>query len=131
MAIAPNQTANLFELRCDDVQVTYSTSSFAGPPQLRYSGPEGELSFSGSEIEAQPTALGDEVTVTLERVPDEHTITFTLLLPAIRLGADHDAEFETLAIKTTQHTTIAGPPSGAAQSYEAVALHGVAKSVDF
>jgi hypothetical protein len=131
MAIAPNKTANLFELQCDDVQVTYSTSSFAGPPQLSYSGPDGDLSFSGSEIETQPTVLGDEVTVTLESVPDLHTITFTLLLPAIRLDEDNDVAFDTLAIKTTHHTTIAGPPSGAADSYEAVALHGAAKAVDF
>jgi hypothetical protein len=131
MAIAPNQTANLFELHCAGVQVTYSTSSFAGPPQLSYSGPEGDLSFSGNEIETQPTALGDEVTVTLETVADLHTITFTLLLPAVKLPDDGDAAFATLAIKTTHHTTIAGPPAGAAQTYEAIALHGAAKSVDF
>jgi hypothetical protein len=131
MAIAPNQTANRFELQCDDVQVTYSTSSFAGPPQLSYSGPEGDLSFSGSEIETQPTALGDEVTVTLETVPDLHTIALTLVLPSIRLAEDGDADVDTLAIKTTHHTTIAGPPAGAAQSYEPIALRGVAKSVAF
>ena len=124
-------SANLFELQCDGVQVTYSTSSFAGPPQLSYRGPEGDLSFSGSEIETQPSALGDEVTVTLETVPDLHTIALTLLLPSIRLPRSGDADFETLAIKTTHRTTIAGPATGAAQSYEAIALHGVAKSVDF
>src|ERR1041384_676678 len=84
MATAATQ-ANLFELSCSGIDVTYSTSSFAGPPQLSYSGPEGDLNFSGGEIETQPTALGDEVTVTLESVPDLHTITFTLLLPSIRL----------------------------------------------
>ena len=131
MAIAPNQTANLFELQCDGVQVTYSTSSFAGPPQLSYSGPEGDLRFSGSEIETQPTALGDEVTVTLESVPDLHTVALTLLLPAFKLSDDGDAAFETLAIKTTHHTTIAGPPAGATATYDALPLHGEAKSVAF
>jgi hypothetical protein len=82
------QTANLFELSCEGTQITYSTSSFAGPPLLDYSGPEGHLSFSGNEI-------------------------------------------ETLAIKTTNRTTNAGPPAGAAQTYEPIALHGVAKSVAF
>ena len=42
-----------------------------------------------------------------------------------------DSEFDTVAIRTTNHTTIAGRPRGAGQSYEAVALHGVAKSVEF
>jgi len=130
MATAITQ-ANLFELERDDVRVTYSTSSFAGPPQFSYSGPEGDLSFSGNEIESLPTALGTEVTVTLRRVPDLHTIALTLLLPTIKLAAGADSEFDTLAIRVTHHTTIAGPPSGAGESYEAIALHGIARSVDF
>jgi hypothetical protein len=130
MAIAA-QTANLFELSCDGTQVTYSTSSFAGPPQFSYAGPEGRLSFSGDEIGTLQSALGTEVTVTLETVPDLHTITLTLLLPSFKLDADLESEFETLAIKTTNHTTIAGPPVGPAQTYEAIPLHGVAKAVAF
>jgi hypothetical protein len=130
MATATRQ-ANLFELSCDGVSITYSTSSFAGPPQFSYSGPEGERSFSGDEIETLASALGIEVTVTLEVVPDLHTIALTLLLPAITLPADGDADFDTLAIKSTHPTTIAGPPEGAQQTYEAIDLHGVAKAVDF
>jgi hypothetical protein len=64
-------------------------------------------------------------------VPDQHTITLTLLLPSIRLEAGGESGFETLAIKTTNRTSIAGPPAGAAQTYEPIALHGVAKSVAF
>ena len=130
MATATRQ-ANLFELECDGVSITYSTSSFAGPPQLSYNGPEGQLSFSGNEIETLPSAIGTEVTVTLVRVPDLHTIALTLLLPSFNLPADGDTEFDTLAIKTTHLDSIAGPPEGPGQTYEAVALHGVARSVDF
>jgi hypothetical protein len=130
MAIA-TQTANLFELQCDDTQVTYSTSSVAGQPQLRYVGPEGDLNFSDDDIQTLASALGTEVTVTLETVPDLHAITFTLLLPAFKLDAGGESAFATIAIKTTNHTTIAGPPVGPAQTYEAVPLHGVARSVDF
>jgi hypothetical protein len=125
------QTANLFELQCHDTQVTYSTSSIAGKPQLHYVGPEGDLNFSGDEIQTLASALGTEVTVTLESVADLHTITFTLLLPSFKLDAGGESAFATIAIKTTNQTTIAGPPVGPAQTYEAVALHGVAKSVDF
>jgi hypothetical protein len=125
------QEANLFELSCDGTNIDYSTTSISGKALLHYRGPEGDLSFSGDEIDAAPTALGTEVTVTVESVADLHTITCTLLLPSFRLGEDGEAAFETLAIKTTQHTTIAGPPEGAGQSYESVALHGVAKSVEF
>jgi len=125
------QTANLFELSCDGTQITYSTSSFAGPPQLHYSGADGDLSFSGDDIDTQATKLGTEVTVTLDVVPDLHTVTLTLLLPSFKLDADLESEFETLAIRTTKHTTIAGPPAGPSRSTEAIALHGVAKSVAF
>jgi hypothetical protein len=130
MATATKQ-ANLFELSCAGIDVTYSTSSFAGPPQFSYSGPEGELSFSGDEIETLSSALGTEVTVTLDSVPDLHTITLTLLLPSFKLPASGESAFDTLAIKTTHLTTIAGPPEGPGEMYEAIALHGVAKSVDF
>ena len=125
------QEANLFELRCDDTSVTYSTTSITGQPLLSYDGPEGQLSFSGDEIDSASTALGTEVTVTLDTVPDLHTITFTLLLPSFRLPDDDGSPFETVAIKTTHHTTIAGPPPGPGASYESVALHGVAKAVLF
>jgi hypothetical protein len=125
------QEANLFELSCDGTSISYSTTSISGKPLLQYNGPEGELSFSGDEIGTAATALGSEVTVTLETVPDLHTITCTLLLPSLRLPGGGESSFETLAIKTTAHTTIAGPPEGAGQSYESVALHGVAKAVDF
>jgi hypothetical protein len=128
---ATTQEANLFELGCDGTSINYSTSSISGKPLLHYTGPEGDLSFSGDEIASASTALGTEVTVTLAQVPDLHTISCTLLLPSIRLGDDSESRFDTIAIKTTAHTTIAGPPAGAAESYEAVALHGVAKAVDF
>jgi hypothetical protein len=123
--------ANLFELGCDGTSITYSTSSIAGKPLLHYNGPEGDLSFSGDDIDRATTALGSEVTVTVEHVPDLHIITCTLLLPSFRLPEDGEASFETLAIKTTKHQSLIGPPEGAGESYESVALHGVAKSVEF
>ena len=36
------KSADLFELSCDGTQITFSTSSLAGPPQFSYSGPEGD-----------------------------------------------------------------------------------------
>jgi hypothetical protein len=131
MATTATQQANLFELSCAGMSITYATTSITGTPLLSYSGPEGDLSFSGSGIETLPTALGTEVTVTLETVADLHTITLTVLIPSFRLPEDHRSTFDTLAIKTTNHTTIAGPPEGAGESYEAIALHGVAKFVLF
>lgn len=125
------RTANLFELSFDETQLTYSTSSINGQPRLSYTDADGAHSFAGDEIETQATKLGTEVTVTLEAIPDLRTVTLTLLLPSFKLDDDLESEFETLAIRTTNHTTIAGPPAGPGQSYEAITLHGVAKSVVF
>jgi hypothetical protein len=130
MAIS-TQEANLFELSCDGTRITYSTSSFAGPPQFTYSSDDGDFHFSGTQIETASTALGTEVTVTIESSPDLRIVSLTLLLPSFRLPESNEASFDTLAIKTTQHETIAGPPEGAGASYEAIALHGVAKAVAF
>lgn len=130
MAILTQQ-ANHYTLSCHDTNVTYSTTSISGRPVLSYSGPEGDLSFIGDEIETVDAGLGTLVTVTLEAVPDLHTITFTIILPAIKLAEDEKAEFETFAIKTTHHTTIAGPPTGPAETYEPIGLHGLAEFLIF
>jgi len=124
------ETANQFKLSCSDTTITYSTSSLAGEPQFSYSGPKGDHSFSGDEIDVQHTALGTEVTVTLESIADLHVLTLTVVLPNVtgNLGDEHS--FTTVGIFTTNHTTIVGPPP-VEQSYEIIALDGVAAIVRF
>jgi len=125
------QSPNLFDFTCAETQITFSTSSFAGPPQFSYSGPKGQHSFSGEEIQSLGSALGTEHTVTLEVLPDLHTITLTVLLPDIRLSSGEEQSFATLGIFTANETTIAGPPAGAAQTYEVITLDGLGKLVEF
>jgi len=130
IAAEQKQAANLFELSCSVTQITYSTSSFAGPPQLSYSGAHGAHSFSGEEIDTQSTALGTEVTVTLEAIPDLHTMTLTVVLPEVHTHRGEEQDVSGLAVFTTNHTTIAGP-SPVQRSYEVISLDGVANLVDF
>ena len=130
MAQSTLVTANDFELRGRDTQITFSTTSFGGTPQFSYSGPKGKHSFSGDEIDIQRTALGTEVTVTLESIPDLQTITLTLVLPDVEQKQGEQHHFKTVGIFTTNHTTIAGPPP-VAQTYEIIALSGVAKFLTF
>jgi hypothetical protein len=122
----------LFEFTYDDTRINYSTSSITGEPRFTYSGPKGEHSFAGDEeIRTQETALGTEVTVTLESIPDLHTITLTIFIPDIAVEPGGEVEFNTFGIFTTTRTTIAGPPPGPAQTYEVIGLHGVASHVVF
>jgi hypothetical protein len=124
------QSANLFELSCGATQLTYSTSSFQGPPQLSYNDAGDTHSFTGDEIDTRDTALGTEVTVTLESVPDKEVDTLTLLVPATRLDHGGEENLDTVAIRTLNATSITGPPP-VAQGYSIIELHGVAKLVDF
>ncbi|HTN23524.1 MAG TPA: hypothetical protein VL120_06020 [Solirubrobacteraceae bacterium] len=124
------QTANLFELRCGDIRLTYATSSFTGAPQLTYGGPDGKDVFTGDEIETRETALGTEVTVTLEEVPDVRVVTLTLVVPEVRARSGAIKPLETIAIRTTTATVINGKPP-VAQTYRVIALHGAARLVDF
>jgi hypothetical protein len=123
---------NLFELEGEGTRIFYSTSSFAGPPQLHYEGPRGTMTFIGEQLRAQGSEIGKLVTVTLEEAPDLHAISLTLLVPRVNLDGT-ESTVSTVAILTTQHTSIAGPQlvSGALQSYRTLPLEGVARLVDF
>jgi hypothetical protein len=121
----------LYELSCDDIEVTYSTTSFDGSARFSFRDAERKLDFSGEQIQARATDLGTEVTVTLEVIADLRTVTLTLLVPAINLGQETEVQFATAAIETTNHTTIGGPGliTGPLQTYQVIELHGTAKSV--
>jgi hypothetical protein len=71
-----------------------------------------------------------EVTVTLDFVADGDEHTLTLVLPSFR-SDDGEETFCTFAVITTNRSSFAGPPIGPGQTYEVVALDGVARAVDF
>jgi hypothetical protein len=123
---------NLYEVSGDETQISYSTSSSDGSPQLSYSGPKGDLSFSGGEIEAVDTALGTEVTVTLEDVADLHVITLTLLIPEMWVVPESGLEFRTIAIIVTREEPLTGRLGlpAAREQFATVALEGEGKLVE-
>jgi hypothetical protein len=96
-------------------------------PQLDYSGPEGELTFTHDEIEHQQSRLGQLITVTLVPSGPEQ-LDFTLILPIIYLAGQLEREFTTIAIKT-KPLNASSNPAGAALTYEGFALRGVAEVV--
>jgi hypothetical protein len=104
---------------------TLSTPSTT--PQLYYSGPEGELTFTHDDIEHCQSRLGQLITVTLvPGVPEQ--LDFTLILPAIYLAGQLEREFTTIAIKT-KSINASSNPAGAALTYEGFALRGIAEVV--
>ncbi|MGH8886651.1 MAG: hypothetical protein ACRDYX_16045 [Egibacteraceae bacterium] len=126
--------ANLFTFTGrNDTQITYSTTSITGEPRLSYHDATRDQSFSGDDIMVASSPLGTLVTVTLEMIPDLSTLTATLVLPGINLRNGEKVRFRTLAILTTNLTTIGGPQfvTGPLQTYEVVKLRGVAQHVEF
>ena len=75
--------------------------------------------------------FGKLITVTTEAVPDEEETMLTLLLPTVNLVGATEQTFETLAIITTQRSSIAGSGlvNGAVQRYHVVKLEGKAQFV--
>ncbi len=130
--IASTQEPNHFELKGTGIEVTYSTSSFSGQPQLTYKDKKRILTFQGEEIRQLDSEIGLQVTVTLEQVPDLRTETLTLILPAINLEVT-EIPFQTNAIITTHRTSIGGPDlvKGVLQTYRIKTLKGTARMVIF
>lgn len=135
MAATDNEPAqpNLFELTGEYTQVTYSTTSITGQPQLHYQDQQRDLTFTGGDIRSLASEIGALVTVTLEVIPDLHTLTLTLLVPEINLNEESERSLSTVAILTTHLTSIGGPRlvEGQLQTYEVVALEGTARLVAF
>ena len=128
-------TPNLFTFsgRRDDTQVTFSTTSITGEPQFSHHDDTRDVSATGDEITVERTVLGTSVTVTLEAVPDLHTVTATLVLPDLGGLSGPVTHFATFLVLTENRTSIGGPAliTGALQRYTVVKGRGTAQQVAF
>jgi hypothetical protein len=125
---------NLFELKGDRTRITYSSTSFIGLPQLNYQHGNQNLNFTGDEIRSLKIEIGLLLTVTLDQIPDLKTDTLTLLLPTVNLPEINAEErIHTIAILTTQRTSIGGPclVKGQIDTYKTIELKGIARQVIF
>ena len=125
--------ANLFDIT-GPIRINYSSSSIRGVPLVSYKDAELDLNFQGEDITRLETSVGELVTVTLQSVPDAFARTMTVMVPTIRLAAGDQAEFNTLAIETTDRSGAFVPPPGPAgvlQTYQVFQLRGSAQHVNF
>jgi len=135
------EQANLFELAYhspvppwppQSIQLTYSSTSFTGQPQLSYRDHNLQLNFVGEEIYILDTKIGQLITVTLETIADLRIVTFSLILPLVNvMRQSAGIRVSVPGIRTITHTTIAGPGLGAEKTYAIVTLEGTAQFVDF
>jgi len=126
--IKPNQ----YDLKGERVSISYSTSSITGKPQLNLKKGRQIFNFSGNEIGVVDTTIGALITVVTEILVDRGSTSFSFLLPTINLPTQSaKLSFRTVGITTVTTTSIAGPVTGAQQTYKFVQLRGTARQVAF
>jgi hypothetical protein len=120
-----------YALRGGETEIVFGPGAAGDPARLDYRDPAGALRFASDELDlARVEPLGGVASVLLEAVPDGYARYLTLLVPAVNRDEDRpDVPIRTLAILTTHLTSIGGPAlvEGAVQTYEVVALDGVAE----
>ncbi len=126
--IQPNQ----FLLKGYDIEISYETTSFTGTPRLSLTRQDQTLNFTGEEIKAERSQLGQMITVNLD--DNLRTVdiveTLTLLIPTINvLSTTKTAPIQTLAIFNRQLRQI--KTAGQSQTYMTVYLSGTANQIDF
>lgn len=128
--MAQQNQPNLFELT-GDATISYSTSSFAGPPHFSYHDSQFDVQVSGADIRTADHELGKLVTITLVKTVDAGFTTVTLLIPSFRTGTHTEQRFETAGILCRHLTSFLPSQQAALQTYKALKLHGTAKHVEF
>jgi hypothetical protein len=124
---------NNFVLNGESFSVTYSTTSITGEPMLTYKDAQKRLNFSGTDIRVLSSEIGDQITVTIDTIPDLSSVTLTILIPTINLPETSPVQFWAKAIFTTHKTSIGGPNliKKAIQSYRVDSIFGKASFVIF
>ena len=114
-----------YHLSGDGVKIVFSMEN--EKPELVYEDKLGEHKFSGSQIDLEKIQLGLLPSVVLDAVPDSHTITLALAVPAAnRPDEVKSISVKTFAVRTTNRTSIGGPDllEGQIQKYEIYILEG-------
>jgi hypothetical protein len=127
--VQPSIQPNLFELEGYNTQITYSTTSIAGVPQLSYKDRGQTLNFRGDDLHIEQTQLGQMVTVNLSKKPTSEILeTLTLLIPIVNLPS---ASPEQVVQTTAIFSQIVKGVKAQVQTYMTLCLAGTAKQVAF
>ena len=114
-----------YHLSGDGVKIVFSMEN--EKPELVYEDKLGEHKFSESQIDLEKIQFGLLPSVVLDAVPDSHTITLALAVPAANRPDDvKSISVKTFAVRTTNRTSIGGPDivEGQIQNYETYILEG-------
>lgn len=108
------------------MQITFS--NIVGLPVFDCRVKQQHWLFRGSEIQMQDTHIGQLITVTLEDVPEQGEVIFTLILPVIMVkSAATETRIQVIGITTHKPAHTQNHQSGTQPNYSIVNLHGTAQ----
>jgi hypothetical protein len=120
---------NLFELQGYNTQITYSTTSIVGVPELTYSNRGQTLNFRGDEIQVEESQLGQMATVDISENPASEILEkLTLLIPIVRLKPE---SLEQVIQTTAIFSQLVRGTNAQLQTYMPLYLSGTAQQVLF
>jgi hypothetical protein len=130
-----NASANQYELQDHSGKLKVTYYPFApGPmvqgqtpgPELAYSGPQGDFTFRGAQVEMQDSTLGQMISVVLKPQNDTGSLTFVLFLPQVVLGSGSNSDaFETICVTARKPGFTQKP--GSQIHYEVERMRGTAR----
>lgn len=115
-----------FELTGSSIKVSYEPGGAGAKARLRYRDPYFDKLFEGEDLTRLETALGEEITVTLQRVPDLGSTTFTLVIPNTVLEMSQPLQVRTIGVTTVRSSSSVPVLSGQLDRYNVTMLRGTA-----
>jgi hypothetical protein len=129
---ASSPEPNLYQLQGAQHHITYSTTGFDGKPHFTYQDAAQALHFTGDQIRTAASEIGTLVSVTIHLTVDAGSTTFTLVVPAVRLGQSQQVAIQTLGITTLHRFSIVPQLlHGQTETSTAISLTGTAEVVAF
>jgi hypothetical protein len=124
--ILPNQ----YHLHHPRVRIAYSTGAAAEERHFRYDDGRQVLDFYGLQVRVAEAEIGQVVSVTIYRVLDTESVSFSVVIPLILLpGAQAQASVHTYGVWTTHRSPLMAPPTGQRETSLVEKLEGTARAV--
>jgi hypothetical protein len=119
------------------VEISYNTDRRTPPPSLAieaatltYNGPEGQLKFTGSQIQTQDTPVGTLVSVVLKANEFNGNTNLSIFLPSITFGVNSEMlKFSTYLVKSQVHPHVVAGLTTVGMTYDVEPLSGIAREI--
>jgi hypothetical protein len=119
------------------VEISYNTDRRTTPPSLAivaatltYNGPEGQLTFTGSQIQTQDTPVGTLLSVVLKANEFNGNTNLSIFLPSITFGNNSDMEkFSTYMVTSQVHPHLVAGLTTIGMTYNVEPLSGIAREI--